>query len=261
LREIEVDDQKNVFILSAHAVNDNDWVLIYSEGAGDASPIQVSISDPVRGPTAMMVSADSKKLYVASSVNAANGLNTTIFEFTIEYADSSVTDLTFPPNNIEVTHPEPRVGDQGNGFVSAITSIHQDYGHAGGLFVTGFSAPKYGPAADFSDDHALFTTPTLAVIRPGAFDEFVAAAIPCHDLALPLSIVFGNVPLPKADFDADNDVDLDDFMAIAPCLAGPSVDTPPEGCTMPGLDPADLDCDSDVDLRDIAIFHRAVSRP
>ena len=53
------------------------------------------------------------------------------------------------------------------------------------------------------------------------------------------------------DFDADCDVDLDDFVQFILCLAGP--DQPPSKSCPPTID-ADLDGDLDVDLFDYSVF-------
>ncbi len=62
---------------------------------------------------------------------------------------------------------------------------------------------------------------------------------------------FAVVPHLIGDFDADGDVDLDDYTAWRACLIGPGV-APGEGC-----EPMDLDADNDVDLSDFARFQTA----
>jgi len=58
------------------------------------------------------------------------------------------------------------------------------------------------------------------------------------------------------DFDADQDVDLDDFAAFTDCLAGP--DAPPDpadaACVGACLSAFDWDDDGDVDLADFGEF-------
>lgn len=54
---------------------------------------------------------------------------------------------------------------------------------------------------------------------------------------------------PAGDFDADGDVDLDDYEQFAACLTGP--DGTPSGCVE-----VDLDCDADVDLSDCRRFQQ-----
>ncbi|MFH1748304.1 MAG: S8 family serine peptidase [Planctomycetota bacterium] len=63
------------------------------------------------------------------------------------------------------------------------------------------------------------------------------------------------------DFDADGDVDFDDFVALTACLGGPDVAPTPPVPTCVGLylDAFDADADTDVDVRDFATFQQAVS--
>lgn len=63
--------------------------------------------------------------------------------------------------------------------------------------------------------------------------------------------------LDPADLDRDGDVDLDDYLILAPCLSGPDVTTPPLGCSLESFDLADLDGDGDVDLEDFGVFKSA----
>ena len=65
------------------------------------------------------------------------------------------------------------------------------------------------------------------------------------------------------DFDADNDVDLDDYAALADCLAGPDVPPDPAApeCVDTCLDAFDFDYDDDVDLQDFARFQRGFGSP
>ncbi len=59
---------------------------------------------------------------------------------------------------------------------------------------------------------------------------------------------------PPWDFDADGDVDLDDWAGFLSCLSGPDVCLTDAVCNPPGVASADLDTDRDVDLRDTALF-------
>jgi len=59
-----------------------------------------------------------------------------------------------------------------------------------------------------------------------------------------------------ADFDADGDVDLDDYDHLYMCLAGPGAETLPTECQ-----DADLDGDTDVDLGDFALFQQQFTGP
>jgi len=56
------------------------------------------------------------------------------------------------------------------------------------------------------------------------------------------------------DYDGDGDVDLNDFATFALCYRGPSVTTPPHGCSEQEFSCSDFDGDGDADLADFATF-------
>jgi len=64
VREVELDAWGNLFVLSAQADNDNDWVLAYNEATGNPSEVCIllsggapaccgSVGSDLQGPTAM----------------------------------------------------------------------------------------------------------------------------------------------------------------------------------------------------------------
>ncbi len=69
--------------------------------------------------------------------------------------------------------------------------------------------------------------------------------------------VVGIVVTAPGDMDDDDDVDLDDYVVFAPCMAGPNETLPPAGCHYLDFACADLDDDGDVDAADFAWFQRA----
>ncbi|MHC4090157.1 MAG: hypothetical protein ACYSVY_07745 [Planctomycetota bacterium] len=75
--------------------------------------------------------------------------------------------------------------------------------------------------------------------------------------------LLADMPVP-GDFDGDGDVDLDDYMVCADCLAGPG--NPPSP-SLPGvtaqdcLDAFDFEPDGDVDLANFADFAAACTGP
>ncbi|RJP41446.1 MAG: hypothetical protein C4547_01715 [Phycisphaerales bacterium] len=83
------------------------------------------------------------------------------------------------------------------------------------------------------------------VITPCGFD-FIVHYNP-DDVTLEVT---GLGLFPPGDFDGDCDVDLDDYRRWAPCMAGPNVTEPPQGCDPEDFAGADLDGDRDVDLAD-----------
>jgi hypothetical protein len=58
------------------------------------------------------------------------------------------------------------------------------------------------------------------------------------------------------DLDLDGDIDLNDFVVFAACMAGPEVNAPPPGCDPAHFDAADLEGDDDVDLHDFSVFQQ-----
>ncbi len=71
-----------------------------------------------------------------------------------------------------------------------------------------------------------------------------------HDNDVTLTVA----ELVLADFDADGDVDLDDFGEFQVCSTGPAQGPPPPGCP-----DKDLDGDGDIDQDDFGIFQRCIS--
>ena len=67
-------------------------------------------------------------------------------------------------------------------------------------------------------------------------------------------------PIP-GDIDSDGDVDLNDWIAVSKCAAGPDVTVPPIGCDLSLYAIADIDADNDVDLNDLSEFSLAFTGP
>ncbi len=63
------------------------------------------------------------------------------------------------------------------------------------------------------------------------------------------------------DMNADGNIDLADYDAVATCMAGPDVAAPPGGCSAADFANADLDDDGDVDLSDAAVFQQVFDAP
>ncbi|UCG33651.1 MAG: hypothetical protein JSU68_03255, partial [Phycisphaerales bacterium] len=68
--------------------------------------------------------------------------------------------------------------------------------------------------------------------------------------------IWGVLPLGGApgDFDADGDVDLNDFATFANCYHGSAITVPPGSCSQSEFEACDMDDDLDVDLGDFATF-------
>ncbi|HVP12192.1 MAG TPA: multiheme c-type cytochrome [Phycisphaerae bacterium] len=81
----------------------------------------------------------------------------------------------------------------------------------------------------------------------------------CPDVPAPAGVdAFGR---PLGAIDLDCDVDIDDLVIFAGCMAGPQVTTPPPGCTPEQFARADVDHDGDVDIADFIRFSPNFSGP
>jgi len=142
-------------------------------------------------------------------------------------------------------------------FVPPGTVVHPHcprFGSDGDLYVSGGS----------SNDVWRYDAKTGKVKGPPGNPNAPFASGP--EMNDPWAIVF----MPHvADFDADGDVDLDDFARFQACVTGPAIPynpaALPPGCVMP-LDAnnqiaADADRDGDLDQADFGVFQRCYSGP
>jgi len=260
-REIEVGNGR-VYVTSAKADNDNDWLLVYNaEFGAELSRSRVSMllsgASPavtLDSPTALLLDAVGHKLYMAASINPS-GSTIHLFRF------DAMADTPSFDGVIELSLPT--TGDSPS-FLSGITAAALDDG--GVLWVTGFTAPEYPDDAQLpAGINYLPTWPSIARIGadavwawPPAQPSIVPVPIACQGLALPISIAFNSSgsPSPFADFDADQDVDLIDAAALQACFSGMGPSALSRSCLK-----ADGDGDSDVDLGDFAAFLCLVTGP
>jgi hypothetical protein len=261
LDEIEIDPYGNLFVLSAHLCNSNNWLLVYDESVGNDSEIRIFLSDPnLTGPTAMVVSSFDDKLYLASSANTSADLMTEVYRFSIDRTGQDVTGITCD-GTVDVNCPAPGicttypgVCDAGLGFVSAITSMAVSR-KDGTLYVTGFTAPKFADEENLpSEVTEIFTTAMLAAAPADNNETVEAVEIAGCDLALPFSVV--STALEEkcggADFDLDGTVDWTDF-AVVPQYWLETNCAASDDCGGADLEPVG-EPDGDVDMKDLAVF-------
>jgi hypothetical protein len=225
--EIEVDDDGNVYVLSSHWLNDNDWIVIYNAQQGNMSPIRVCLNDfGIEAPTAMTVSGDGNRLYLTSSVNDSNDLVTQIYCFAISKSGQAATGL-IQERIIDVYCPAPELcllyeGLCSEEYVAAITSMAENP-DTGTLYATGFTAPKFpaGLAELPPEIEGVYTTPFLAIVPPeptGPVTVMQIADDGPDPLALGMSIVWTGGTQPEcagADISGNGVVNLQDFVILA----------------------------------------------
>ena len=260
-------DEGNVYILSAHAFSENNWILIYDD-AGTSEHRVLITEDPNQnighdydtvlgpmGPNAMALSPRMNRLYLAPTavVSDPNGpAASQLYSYIIDRSGSAATGLSL--NNVtNIEYPDLVLVDQfGLGFAAGVTAIQEQLS---GLWVVGFASPRF-PADFASGDPGydsyfcsmcpVFTAPTLAGVQSPDLGQAQGVQIHCHDLALPISAVALGASDLLGDMDGDGDVDLADYGLFAAAMNGPG-----EPLTEPA---ADLDGDQDSDLDDFAVF-------
>ncbi|MHC4647349.1 MAG: choice-of-anchor Q domain-containing protein, partial [Planctomycetota bacterium] len=281
LHEVEIDSYGNLFVLSfvicsdANNGNDNNWLLIYDEAAGNDSEVRVLLSDPGIGdpnltaPTAMVVSSLEDKVYLASSARATdaepNDLTAEVYRFSINRTGRLATGLTYD-GRVDVICPEPNasVCSQYEGLcyensaISTITSMVENPEDAN-LYVTGFTSPKFTELQwQSSQIEGFFTTPMLAVVTPDGNGPVHAVEIsncdPNGPLVLPLSVVWAGERHGGADLSHDGNVDMKDFSMLAQYWLA-SYCAGPDWCGGADLEPEDQP-DGDVEMADLAVLVR-----
>jgi endonuclease/exonuclease/phosphatase family metal-dependent hydrolase len=128
--------------------------------------------------------------------------------------------------------------------------------------VGGFSPATVGAApasyaVAFDDSGTLAGTTYTATLTFQTRDQSgLAGAANLSDLTLALTAhVGGACHNPRFDYDADNDVDLNDFASLQVCFNGPNRPVS-SGCAC-----LDSDGDADVDLTDFAAFQKCFNGP
>jgi hypothetical protein len=233
LREIELDGAGNLYLINAHAINENDMLWKFNTDTA-AITGTINLGNPatenyVPDPIGMFVSATEKMIYLASGQrNQADANAAVIHGFSTE----------------TLTH-QRSIPISGMHFATSIT------GHPsrGLLWVAGFDMNDLqgGSPNPYIEP---FYHPYLAQIPHDVnVPDYVMSLLGSDDLALPMSIVWTGTELKcdGADLDGIGNVNFDDFAIFAPqwhqTPGTPSADIGP----VPGGDGA-------VNLVDLAVF-------
>lgn len=229
VREIEIDGQGNVYVLSAQAINGNDWLLIFDDTSGAerlAVPLHGSIPQ-VLNPTSMHITNDGATMYLASATNAQDATSVQVFR----YAVDTVTPSIASNGTYDITG------------MRHVVSILED--STDDAYAVGFIAPVFGDLDTFDDTDALFTTPVLAPLAstPG---QVASTTISAGNLTLPISAVFSeNAICPRGDINDDGSVSLLDIAPFVALVLDPSGATDVQQCT------ADTNGDGQIDGNDV----------
>jgi len=205
LREIEVDQSGNVYVINSDQRNESD--ILWKFHTDGITITRVDLGDPntdpyIPGPIGMHVSNGTDTLYLASSQYSSPDPNNS------QVYGLSLGDLT-PDRTIMVND------------MRHISDITEDLG-TNELWVSGFNFNDNLPSEIEvpSSNSSPFYEPYLALIPPSAGDGTTVTAYslensdPNNDLALPLSIIWTDI-CGGADFTGNGIVNLQDFAVLA----------------------------------------------
>ncbi len=230
VREIEIDGQGNVYVLSAQAINANDWLLIFDDTSG-AERVAVglhALSPQILNPTAMDITANGSKLYLASATNEQDASSVQVLRYSVDSLTPAIAhDGTFDINGMR-----------------HVVSILEEPS-SGDVFGVGFIAPVFSDVDTFDDSDAIFTTPVLAPLAaiPG---PVTATPIAAGSLTLPISAVFSEIAIcPKGDLNDDGSITLADIAPFVAVVLDPTTADELQACT------ADINDDGQIDGLDL----------
>ncbi len=170
LREVEIDDDGNIYVVNVHSINESDILWKYSSNGILLRRLDLGnpkSSSYLPDPTAMHVSDVTDRVYLTSGQSGQDSYTATIYGFSKE--------------NLAL---EKSVTINGMNHVTGITEDPS----TGTLWVVGFNM------ADIPDypnpTQAPFYYPCLASIPSGSDNAQVVPLLGSYDLGLPMSIVW-----------------------------------------------------------------------
>ncbi len=173
LKEIEVDAQGNVYIISACRTNSSNFLWAYLPSGALATKVALDtipgVSGGIPDPIALHASRKSSVVYLSSGYKSPTATSAKIYALSTE--------------NLALTLSRT-VQINGMGHVSGIT----ENPNTGVVWVTGFkleNIPQY-----FNPSVASFYHPYLAQVPATGSDPVTASLITSSDLALPISITW-----------------------------------------------------------------------
>ncbi|MBN2137349.1 MAG: hypothetical protein JW720_06060 [Sedimentisphaerales bacterium] len=230
LREIEIDDSGNAYVINSHGLNESDILWKY-EPNGVFQRVDLGVpgsSNYVSDPVALFMSVTTDILYMSSGqYNSEDHTKTEIYGY-------STSGLLSRTRTITV---------HGMHHVSSITEDPQ----TGTLYVAGFnmdSIPLY------PDETAVpFYTARLAKIPYGATSATASGFGGAHDLALPMSMLWTKtVKCGGTNIAGSASINFTDYAIIGEHFLDTNC-TPPTWC-----DGADIDLSKSVGMSDVAIL-------
>jgi len=230
LREIEIDDLGNVYVINAHSLNESDLLWRY-EPNGAYERVELGQPDSenyVPDPVALYVSSTTDMLYLASAqYNPEDFNDSVIYGFSTDGALSLTRQIT-------------------------VSSMHHATGitedpTTGMLYVIGFNMDEI---PEYPDPMAPpFYEPRLAKVAYGSTSANAQSLSGSHDLAMPMSVVWTKaVKCGRADADGSGTVSFGDLAILGENWLNSSC-IPPGWCSG-----ADIDMSRAVGMPDVAVL-------
>jgi hypothetical protein len=230
LREIEIDDLGNVYVINANSLNESDLLWRYEpSGAYERVELgQPAGENYVPDPVAMYVSSTTDMLYLASAQYNPEDFNDSVIRgFSTDGALSLTRQITIH----SMHHATGMTEDQATGM----------------LYVIGFNMDNI---PEYPDPTAPpFYEPRLAKVPYGSSSVDAQSLSGSHDLAMPLSISWTRaIKCGRADADGSGTVSFGDLAIIGENWLNSSC-TPPGWCSG-----ADINMSGAVGMPDVAIL-------
>jgi hypothetical protein len=234
LREIEVDGEKNVYVINASGPSSGNILWVYDTNGTIKNYLK--LVDPNKNiniptPIGMHVSNTTKMLYLASANNNPEASSTMVYGLS--------TDTLSLNRSITINS------------MGHVTDITEDP-TSGKLWVVGFKMEDI-PEYPNPYDELPFYYPYLAQVQCDSNSVQADSLSGANDLALPFSILWSvngafQEKCGGADLDDSNNVDFTDFAILAHYWL--NYDCP----TKNDCNGADFEPDGDVDMADLDIF-------
>ena len=227
IRELEIDNNGYIYVISSHYQNHNSWLLRYDKNTGQYDDCDLLKEYAISLPTTMKMSGNDI-LYISTSEDVIsvdpNNIKLSLYGLNVSQWGSSM-------NKTETTIRCPAPLDRGIGsyylsgnYISLITSITED-SSTGNLYVVGYIAPQFNSDTNWSNVNidSIYTTGFMAEIPYSQIGSTVDAVVIGEDmysgLRLPMSVVWTGESTEYgcniADIYPDNKIDLYDFAVLS----------------------------------------------
>ncbi|MBK8914435.1 MAG: right-handed parallel beta-helix repeat-containing protein [Phycisphaerales bacterium] len=283
IREIDVDDRGNVYVLATQFVNQNNYLLIYTEGGGNASRRIINLESALpsaglggallSGPSQILVSRHAAdRLYLAQTVYEDATEIVRVARCSIVRSGDAATGISLH-SVLDLNASAAAAGDVGNGYAALPVAL-VEHPADGRIFAVGYIQPvvsrdlsitdleylqMFGPGA------GLASRAWLAEFSAAQSGAVTAASLGCNSLALPLSIEYVPPPAPPPQACCLTGGACQSLTAGACATAGGTAQGIGSVCTPnpcpPAYPPGDMNCDGVFNNFDIDPFVLALVDP